>query len=389
MYRALTTAHKDKQGGFASQKDKQEISIQQKATSILHVIHTLLLLGITHGFYLRRWTSIIIVMIYKTAGSIAFEDLCIIGLFEADVNLAIGILFGRRAIFHQIDNKHMHPGQYGRPGGKCQDVAFARTLQYHVSKYTQTPMENFESNAEAFFDWIMMAFALLFFSICGAPVSALKMLKKVLFNTEYGVKTGYGTSMSTYKYTDKIPIRGPGEGSKEAPTACTTMTIPLLCTVDKLATGVTFTSPLQNITYKTAAKMFIDDNKTYSNKFLDWIKQPPTTGTVKNITEADTKIWKRYLWTSSGALKLHKCKYYIMHREFTSKGNPSLMPAENLLCIHLTSGDIITIMNIQQYDCHKAHETLGNWLKPSLETDTVFEVLQTIIATYSSRTSTS
>ena len=75
-------------------------------------------------------------MIYKKAGSIALEDLRIIGLFEAEFNLAIGILFGRRAIFHQIDNKHMCQGQYGRPGGECHDVPFAKILQYHVSKYT-------------------------------------------------------------------------------------------------------------------------------------------------------------------------------------------------------------------------------------------------------------
>ena len=389
MYRTLTTAHKDNRGEFASQKDKQGISIQEKATSILHVIHTLLSLGIQYGFYLRRWTSVISVMIYKKAGSIALEDLRIIGLFEAEFNLAIGILFGRRAIFHQIDNKHMHPGQYGRPGGECQDVAFAKILHYHISKFTRTPMENFESDAEACFDRIMMAFAFLCFSVWGAPTSALKLWEKVLFNTEHRVKTGYGTSTETYKYTDEIPIIGPGQGSKGAPAACTTMTIPLLRTLDKLATGVTFTSPTQEITYKATAKMYIDDNTTYSNKFLDWIQQPPTTETVKTITETDAQIWERCLWTSGGALKLHKCKYYIMYWEFTPEGKPSLMPAENLPQIHLNSGDTTTIMNIQQYDCNKAHETLGNWLKPSLETDTAFEVLQKIITTYASRTSTS
>ena len=97
--------------------------------------------------------------------------------------------------------------------------------------------------------------------------------------------------------------------------------------------------------------MFINDNTTYSNKFLDWIKQPPTTETVKNITEADAQIWERCLWKSCGALKLHKYKYYIMYWKFTLEGKPSLMPAKNLPPIHLTSGDTATIVNIQQYDC--------------------------------------
>lgn len=125
------------------------------------------------------------------------------------------------------------------------------------------------------------------------------------------------------------------------------MTIPLLRTVNKLATGASFTSTAQNITYKATAKMYIDDNTTYSDKFLDWIQQPLTTETIKNITEADAQIWKRCLWTSDRALKLHKCKYYIMYWEFMNEGKASLMPAENLPPIHLTSGDTTTIIKIQ------------------------------------------
>ena len=65
-------------------------------------------------------------MIYKKIRSIAIETLRIIHLFEADFNLAIGILFGQRAMFHQIKHNHMHPGQHGKPGSECQDAALAK-----------------------------------------------------------------------------------------------------------------------------------------------------------------------------------------------------------------------------------------------------------------------
>ena len=132
---------------------------------ILRVIHNLATNAIEKGYYLSRWNKVISVMIYKKVGSIALEDLQIIGLFEADFNLVIGILFGRRAMQHQHKEQHIHQGQYGRPGGKCQDVAFAKIMKYHISKYTRTSLGNFESDAEACFDRIFMAFALICFCV--------------------------------------------------------------------------------------------------------------------------------------------------------------------------------------------------------------------------------
>jgi hypothetical protein len=33
--------------------------------------------------------------------------------------MIIGILFGRRAMYHQVDNRLLNTSQFGRPGGKC------------------------------------------------------------------------------------------------------------------------------------------------------------------------------------------------------------------------------------------------------------------------------
>ena len=159
IYKSLITAYKNKGNEFNS-KDVNNRTIQEKAEDILHIIHGLAHTAVTYGFYLKRWESVVEIMMYKIQGCIELEQLQIIHLFEADFNLIIGILFGRRSMHHQTDHKFLYPGQYGKPGRECQDAAYAKLLHYHISRYTGTDMSCFESDAAACFDRIVMAFAL-------------------------------------------------------------------------------------------------------------------------------------------------------------------------------------------------------------------------------------
>ncbi len=115
-----------------------------------------------------------------------------------------------------------------------------------------------------------------------------------------------GLSRDTYQYSDISPIIGPGQGSMGGPAACSTITSPLLTAMDRLAPGLTFTSPDQRVSYATRAKMFIDDNSNYSNDFQRWLEQPPTPETLRDLIQHDAQTWERLLWTSGGLLKLEK-----------------------------------------------------------------------------------
>jgi hypothetical protein len=105
----------------------------------------------TRGFYLRCWIQVINIMIYKKPGVIKLDKLRIIHLFEADFNLLVRVYFGRRAMHHQVDRNLIHPGQFGKPGGKCQDAALSKVLHNLMAFFTQTPMGQFESDATACF----------------------------------------------------------------------------------------------------------------------------------------------------------------------------------------------------------------------------------------------
>lgn len=91
-----------------------EIDCQGKAELILWSIHGLVQTSANLYFYLQRWETVFNIMIYKIAGCSELEKLRVLHLFKVDLNLLIGILFGRHAMYHIINNKLYHKGQYRR-----------------------------------------------------------------------------------------------------------------------------------------------------------------------------------------------------------------------------------------------------------------------------------
>jgi hypothetical protein len=109
-------------------------------------------------------------MIYKKAGVLALDELRAIHLFEADFNLLIGLIFGCRTIHNAVDHQRLHPSQFGKKSGECMDAAISKTLHNVLATYTKTPLGQFESDATACFDRIVMVFAMLCFFAYGCPM---------------------------------------------------------------------------------------------------------------------------------------------------------------------------------------------------------------------------
>jgi hypothetical protein len=184
LYKALATAFCNSSDEFSDSsdaEDPEDPSTQEKAAQILHLIHELATIAATHGFYLRCWIQVINVMIYKKPGVIELNKLRVIHLFEANFNLLIGVYFRRRAMYHQVDRQLLHHhGQFGKPGGECQDAALSKVLHNLISSLTKTPMGQFESDTTACFDREVMLFMFACFRSRGAPIGPLRMWEQVL-----------------------------------------------------------------------------------------------------------------------------------------------------------------------------------------------------------------
>jgi hypothetical protein len=311
LYRALVTAHWNSSGEFwdFDPNSESELTTQEMAEQILELIHGLASAAASQGFYSRRWINVVNVMIDKKPGCIELDRLRVIHLFEADFNMMAGILFGRRAMHHQVNHKLLNPAQFGRSGGKCQDASISKVLHNLVCSFTHTPMGQFESDAKACFDREIMKFVLTCYKSTGAPTAPLRIWEHVLYNIVHKVKTGLGISTSGYAFTEASPIYGPGQGSRGGPGSCSTATSILIDSMAKLCHGLQFSDPSQQTLYTTTTNIFVDDASNCTNNFVAWLHHPPNLGEIVEMLRHDSQTWERLLWTLGGILNLLECAY--------------------------------------------------------------------------------
>jgi hypothetical protein len=134
LYGALVTAYCNPSGEFSNPSPGDDSTPQEMAEKVLIMIHGLAAAVAKYGFFLHRWIKVVNVMIYKKPGCVELDKLRVIHLFEADLNLMIGILLGRRAMHHQVDNRLLNLAQLGR------QVANVKTLPLQRSYTTSSPL---------------------------------------------------------------------------------------------------------------------------------------------------------------------------------------------------------------------------------------------------------
>ena len=111
-------------------------------------------------------------MLQKTPGLNHIEKLRVIRIIEADFNLMIGILWGKRLLEHSKTWKKLGNLQWGSRKGKSYiDAALLKELTYEVARYTRTDLATFDNDAKSCYDRIVMLYAMLWCQQLGMPPS--------------------------------------------------------------------------------------------------------------------------------------------------------------------------------------------------------------------------
>jgi hypothetical protein len=85
----------------------------------------------------------------------------VVHLYEADLSLLWGVKW-RQGMRKAIKNKTLHTGQYGRlPGRDCTSLTYLEELRLDYSLLTRFSVANFDNNAIACYDRILMPIASL------------------------------------------------------------------------------------------------------------------------------------------------------------------------------------------------------------------------------------
>jgi hypothetical protein len=105
------------------------------------------------GFGLERWERVFQTMLEKTVGSPQIDKLRVIQTMEADLNMALRIIFGRRLISMAESKGNISATQWGsRSNRSSTDCVFLKRLSYDGLKITRKASIVFNNDAKAAFD---------------------------------------------------------------------------------------------------------------------------------------------------------------------------------------------------------------------------------------------
>jgi negative regulator of replication initiation len=369
------------------QDHDEEMSEQEQAESTEHigekvaeVITLLLNLCAQEGIALDRWLKIYNTMLEKIVGMDRIDKLRVIHIMEADLNLLLGILFGRRLTNNAESNNCLGDLQWGaRKGKQCIDVVLLKQLTYEIARMTRTDITTFDNDAKSCYDRIVMSYALHRCQQLGMPVKACKMLGEYLDNARYYIKTQLGVSEGFYQSSKENPLHGAGQGSKLSPPIWTFVSTAGTEILEEVNDGLTVCSPDQNTQATRPIDAFVDDTTTWANQFvkelLTYAKTRFNTETayllLNDLVYKTTELaqsWEELLWSTGGKLELPKCFFYIVSWWFDHNGEAKVRTKAELkeqgIKIDIIESETKETAAIKHRDCREAHRTLGPMICP-------------------------
>ena len=139
-------------------------------------------LGCTFGLTLPRWEKAVCVMIEKAPGNFLLKKLRRIFIMSSDYNLSLGIIMGRRLVWHAEQHALLNENTWGsRPGRAAQDATLMKELTGDTARLTNTPLATFDNDAKACYDCIIMKVALILARRLGTNIS---ISQEVPWNTQ-------------------------------------------------------------------------------------------------------------------------------------------------------------------------------------------------------------
>ena len=305
----------------------------------LHV--DLLNLPIACGFAPDRWTRSITPLLEKDDGKPYLTRLRVIHLFEADYNLFLKLIYGRRLVKNAETANALNDQQHGsRPRRMTTDALFLARLEKDLIRQTKANSAHMDNDATGCYDRIVTSLGMIACRRLGMPENAIRCQAETLRHMTYAVKHVYGVSSLQYESTDTEPLFGTGQGSGASPAIWLGLVVILLNALDRMSSedeipGLEFVDPWNDIAEAWRVGAFVDDT---NQGVLDPHGVLSPSELVEKLRQAG-QLWETLLHISGGCLNLAKCSWTLQYWKW-QKGRPMLEPvASHDPLLLMTSGD--------------------------------------------------
>ena len=201
-------------------------------------LHTdMLNLPVQKGFAPQRWTQSITPLIEKDDGKPYLTRLRVIHLFEADYNLFLKILFGKRLVRNGERSNALNDQQHGsRPRRMTTAALFLARLEKDLIRQTKLNSAHMDNDATGCYDRIITSLGMIACRRLGMPDNAIRCQAETLLKMKYAVKHVYGVSQEQYSSTALEPLFGTGQGSGASPAIWLSLVVVLLNSLDRMST---------------------------------------------------------------------------------------------------------------------------------------------------------
>ena len=347
------------------------VESQKDDATIRNNITTMINLLVQNGIGLDRWRNVTNMMIHKLDGSYNINKLRVIHLFEADYNGLIGILFNRRVLYQAEQQRILNNNQWGgRPHRQAKDALMLKEFTYNLAASTKTTLATFDNDATGCFDRVPCSVAMLSSRRFGATTNMCRMQANTLSHIRHSLRTAFGISPASYTSHKDWEIHGQGQGSRAGPPTWVFVSALLLDCMDKLANGLYFTCPKQQLHHHRTNDAFVDDVTGYTNRFIEELHGNRVLQDVLKQMQEDATLWSELLHISGGKLALHKCLYYIMTWVW-KRNDATTLPATNI-----EPKILLNQTPIKHYNCTDAHRTLGQYKAPDGNTSSQLDFMK-------------
>jgi hypothetical protein len=344
------------------EKEATQLGKEPLYKRIFRLTATKLNWAITYNHTYERWKKVVNALIEKIPGQPFTNKLRVIHLLESDFNMMVGIIWGRRMVFHCENKNLLNDGQYGsRPGRRCQDLLVQKDSTLSIWRMARQDGVLFDNDAKSCFDRIVMTLGSIRSQQLGMPKQACRIFLQTLSNMQYYVKTSFGISENSYTTTSNRTIHGPGQGGRASPCIWLIISSLLLDCVKEKTVGAKFLGA-----YDTDKEI-----QQYSTGFVDdithWFTEHNRSidDLIENVTNL-AQWWEALLNTSGGKLALEKCFLYVIYWKFDNEGRPIITPTDEITKeVELTDSETGENYKIKYKDCSEAHKSLGIMFTPS------------------------
>jgi hypothetical protein len=175
-------------------------------------------LPLQNGFSPQRWRTVVNAMLEKITGKPLLHKLRVIHILEADYNLALKQIFGRRLLKNCEQHGMLGDLQDGFRKGR----STIRTLLHNdlISDYNKRlRINNFVgmTDISGCFDRIVAPVISILNIKNGCTPAAVLMHATTLQLVKYHLKTKEGISTTHYQHSDETPVHGNGQGAGDSP----------------------------------------------------------------------------------------------------------------------------------------------------------------------------